>query len=85
LAITEFLLIKEGLANRVGHRRENSQQIAALSDPVDHLLAKEGIDDQRLTVNGTNGLNKPAFRASTPAKERLAIWGQVLGTHRAGP
>ncbi len=41
--VTESLLIKEGLAKRVGHRRENSQQIAALSDPVEHLPVKEGV------------------------------------------
>ncbi len=29
------------------------------------------------------GLNKPVFGASTPAKEKLAIRGQILGTQRA--
>jgi hypothetical protein len=42
--ITESLLNKEGVADGIGHRPENSPQITILFDVMEHLLETEGRD-----------------------------------------
>jgi hypothetical protein len=42
--IIESLLNKEGVADGVGHRPENSPQITVLSDLMEHLLDTERRD-----------------------------------------
>jgi hypothetical protein len=44
LKTTEPLLIREGIADGVGHRPENSPQITLLSDLAEHLPGTEGLD-----------------------------------------
>ncbi len=69
--IAESLLIKEGLANRVGHRRENSQQIAALSDPVEHLPAKEGIGSATAAGGSDSRWKSALFRGALSSPSAL--------------
>jgi hypothetical protein len=58
---TESLLIKEGLAGRVGQSSKNSLQTGVLPDSIEHLPAREGLDVGGRGLQGRKWLEQTTF------------------------
>jgi hypothetical protein len=78
--ITESLLNKEGVADGIGHRPENSPQITILFDVMEHLLETEGATLWVLPGAPKVGGEERIRDRAAWARES---WGQVLGTGKA--
>jgi hypothetical protein len=79
--IAEYLLNKEGGADGIGHRPEDSPaNHGLLADLTAHLPEREGLDVVAVAVSTESRWKEDNRRR---AVWRGEAWGQVLGTERA--
>ena len=77
--IAESLLNKEGVADGIGHRPENSPQITVLSGLMEHLPASEGLDESGSWCCVGNGFDKPFSRSFSQRRKRCGELGTGFG------